>query len=130
MFLVHRSGLANVNVKKMARACYRYASSELPQSPRTAEDLKLAFDDQTVMERFGRTYVSPNETQTDFFRGIHVSAEFSYAVFASQGIIDLINQNIAVQRRKYSMDATFKICPLGEFRQFLVIYIEYIESVI
>lgn len=117
-------------MSKMVRSCYRFKSADLPTSPRTAEDLRTAFQDDEIMERFGRGKVGVGETATDFFRGVHVGDEFSYAVFASQRIIELIEHNIVVPRRKYLMDATFKICPYGEFKQLLVIHIEYIESVI
>lgn len=40
-----------------------------------------------------------------------------------------VEANVAVDARKYAMDATFKICPYGNFDQLLIIYIEYIESV-
>ena len=43
-------------------------------------------------------------------------------------IQNIIN-NIRVNDRQYLMDATFKVCPNGEFKQLLIIYIEYIESV-
>lgn len=118
-----------VDLKTMARSCRRYASSNLPRSPQTAEELKSVFETESIMERFGRNWVAPNETATDFFRGVHIGADFSYAVFASQSIIEMIEKYITVDRRRYLMDATFKICPLGEFTQFLIIQIECIESV-
>lgn len=34
-----------------------------------------------------------------------------------------------MDRRNYFMDATFKVCPYGEFKQLLIIYIEYMEQV-
>lgn len=71
-----------------------------------------------------------NEIAKDFFRKVHVSDEFAYAVFASQNIVELIMKYIPEHRRKYLMDATFRIVPYGEFKQLLVIHIEYIEMVI
>lgn len=127
--LYHRTDL-RVDLSKMVRSCYRYKSADLPKSPRTIEELKTAFETGDIMARFGRSIVGANEIATDFFRGVHISDEFSYAVFASQRIIESIEKNITVLQRKYLMDATFKICPYGQFNQFLVIYIEHIETVI
>lgn len=118
-----------VDLSRMSRTCYRYKSCEYPPSPRTAEDVKNAFEVDDIMRRFGMSSVQENEAPTAFYRGTHVCDDFAYTVFASQGIIDLIEKNIAVDRRKYLMDATFKICPLGEFKQFLVIQIEYVDEV-
>lgn len=118
-----------IDLGKMERSCYRYKSADLPPSPHTAAELKASFEIPEIKERFGVSLMAENEIATDFFRGVHVGDDFSYAVFASQRIIDLIEKNIVVARRKYLMDATFKICPFGEFNQLLVIYIEYIDSV-
>lgn len=128
-FVISRSDLRVDDLSGMARNLYRYKSADLPPSPQTAAELQIAFENAATFERFGRSWVSPGETASDFFRGVHVGTEFSYVVFASQKIIELIEKNIVVDRRKYMMDATFKICPYGEFTQFLVIHIEYIESV-
>lgn len=125
---VHRTDL-NVDLSKMARSCYRYKSEDLPASPHSAVELKEAFEREDIMERFGQSIVGVNEIATVFFRGAHVGDEFAYAVFASQRIIESIEKNIVVTRRKYLMDATFKICPYGEFKQLLVIHIEFSESV-
>lgn len=71
----------------------------------------------------------PSTSRKPFFRFVHKCDTFSYCVFASQAIINKIEQNIDVQRRHYLMDATFKVVPLGEFNQFLIIHIEYMEMV-
>lgn len=113
----------------MQRSLYRYKSSSLPPMPRTAAEVKLAFQRDDVMNLYGRTLANDSGPQTDFFRTVFVGDQFSYAVFASQKIIAEI-EKIPVTRRKYAMDATFKVCPYGEFKQLLIIHIEYIESVI
>lgn len=49
--------------------------------------------------------------------------DFGYSVFASQRIIDMIEQNYTEEQRKYAMDATFLVVPLLFF-QLLIIYFE------
>lgn len=72
---------------------------------------------------------SGNDNPYRFYRGVYRSDAFSYCVFASEAIIRMIDANIEVQRRNYLLDATFKVCPLGEFNQFLIIHIEYMQAV-
>lgn len=64
-----------------------------------------------------------------FFRTAHKCDAFSYCIFASEAIIQNINLNIDPERRHYLLDASFKVCPLGEFNHFLIIHIEYMETV-
>lgn len=65
-----------------------------------------------------------------FFKYAHESKDFSYCIFASDNIIDGIKERIPIERRRYLLDATFKICPYGKFNQFLIIYVEHLEEVI
>lgn len=51
------------------------------------------------------------------------------AFFASSEIINLIEKNIPIGSRDYLMDATFRIVPVGCFRQLLVIYIAYQKQI-
>lgn len=38
--------------------------------------------------------------------------------------------NIQEQNRHFLIDATFKVCPFGDFKQLLIIYIEHMQKVI
>lgn len=86
------------------------------------------------MQQYGTTI--QNETNADgllpksFFQHAYKSKDFEYCVFASQNIIDGIKKHIPVHRRKFLIDATFKICPYGAYNQFLIIYVEHLEEVI
>lgn len=60
-----------------------------------------------------------------FYKGSHTEENFSYSYFASDHVIQNIKENIPEVDRQFLMDATFKVCPLGSFYQFLVIYIGY-----
>lgn len=113
----------------MMRTAYRHASSALPPSALTTENVEGLFATEDVMQRFGRTLVGIGETPTDFYRGVHTADDRSFVVFASQTIIDRIIKDIDVTRRSYLMDGTFKICPYGDYLQLLVIHIEHIHLV-
>lgn len=43
--------------------------------------------------------------------------------------MDAIKANIDVSKRRYLIDATFKVVPEGPYYQFLVIYVEYVQKV-
>lgn len=49
----------------------------------------------------------------EFFKYAYSSKDFQYAVFASDNIIDGIKKHIPKDRRRYLIDATFKVCPYG-----------------
>lgn len=121
---------SDLDIQSMQRTLYRHKSSLLPPSPQTAADVQARFEENDVMQKYGRTLTNENELASDFYRGVHIGETFSFVVFASQKIVDAIVRNIPVEQRKYLMDATFKICPFGNFTQLLIIYIEYVESVL
>lgn len=64
-----------------------------------------------------------------FYETAFECKDFAYCIFASDNIIDGIQKHIPIEKRKYLMDATFKICPFGVFNQFLIVYIEHLEEV-
>lgn len=66
---------------------------------------------------------------TPFFRMVHTQTEFSYAIFASQPIIDEVNA-IPQERRHFYLDGTFKVVPYGDFNQLLVVHAEFYGKVI
>lgn len=58
-----------------------------------------------------------------------VKTETFFTLFASLQMIDLIRQYIPPHSRRYMMDGTFDIIPLGPYYQLLLIYIEYRNNV-
>lgn len=116
----------SVNFYTLERTLYRLARGNLPQSPLTAAEVAFAFQNEKIMERFGTT--KSNEP-SPFFRKVYVCSQFSYCVFASQSIIRRIETHIKIDERNFLLDATFKVCPMGDFRQLLVVYVEHHEQV-
>lgn len=133
MFSLNRNQNARLNKKKCKRNLQKIASSQLPTSPKTSEEINLAFQSENVMQHYGMTLHNESYadglTSTPFFKYAHSSKDSQYCVFASDNIINGIKK-IPVHRRRLLMDATFKVCPYGVFSQFLIIYIEHLEEVI
>lgn len=74
--------------------------------------------------------ITKHEAKYEFYKGAFTCADFSYAYFASDHIMQNILLIIPEEQRMFYMDATFKICPLGQFYQLLVIYIGYCRQII
>lgn len=109
----------------MERTLRRYKSNTFPSSPMNGAGVMEVFQRANVNEAFG---CSRHDKPTQFYKGTQLKADFENTFFASEQIIEMIKTNIPINRH-YLMDATFKIVPIGSFRQLLVLYIEYIGKV-
>lgn len=130
----YRNQIARLSKKKCKRNLQKIASSQLPTSPTTSDEINKAFESENILKQFGMTLQNEENvdelTSNRFFKYAHSSKDFEYCVFASDNIIEGIKKNIPVERRKFLLDATFKVCPYGKFNQFLIIYVEHLEEVI
>lgn len=110
----------------------KITNKTLPPSPKTCEEIINVYKNENVMNSFGITLQDENDADalpsTMFFKYAHESRSFSYVIFASDNIINSIQKKIPVSRRKFLMDATFKVCPFGMYNQLLVVYIEHLEE--
>lgn len=97
-----------------------------PKSPQSYEEIIGAFDREEVMQAFGLTM---HDTPTKFFKTVQKRNQDVFCVFASDIVINIIKEQISVDRRHILMDATFKICPKGIFKQLLIIYISHSNQV-
>lgn len=88
-------------------------------------EILAAFENEGIMNKFGVTGKGQR-----FFKTAFTCDQFEYCIFASDDVIANIQDRIPLDRRHYLMDATFKICPYGTFKQLLIIFISYLESVI
>lgn len=111
----------------MERNLRQIRNAGFPASPKTADEIIQAFAMENVMESFGFTKCDEN---LPFYKTTIKTDSFSFCVFSSNGVIEKIKSNIAPERREILMDATFKICPFGEFKQLLIIYIGYMDEVL
>lgn len=115
-----------LNFATMSRNLYRIRSQSMPPSPKTAVEVERHYRDKKTMNDFGTSLFTNDEIPTlptKFYRCVHKCDSFSYCIFASPSIIYHIEREIDVKRRNYLLDATFKVVPLGEFNQLLIIHI-------
>lgn len=130
LFFCLRNQHVDVDLPTMERNLYRCKSLAMPSSPKTARELELLFQNTDTLRTYGFSQFEDGGTPLQFYRSTYVCDDFSYCIFASESVIRNIAANISVERRNYLMDATFKVCPMGEFTQFLIIHVEYMETVI
>lgn len=91
----------------------------------SGEEIIAAFENEGTMTSFG---YSKHDNSTPLYKGtIMDGVKYICTFLASETIIDMIKENIEPERRKYMMDATFKIVPVGVFKQLLIIYVEYLH---
>lgn len=121
-----RHSEVQLNFEKNRRQLQTIRNASLPKAPLRFAAVAEVYANEDILKMYGMT-VNPRGSKL-FYKNVFSSEQFSYCVFASDVIIDGI-KTIPVERRHYLMDATFKVCPFGEFKQLLIIYIGYLERV-
>lgn len=125
MFVIRNPGVA-LDFFKYERTLQLIRSASFPKNPVTCDEISNAFQNENIMNSIGR---SQHVAKEAFFNGVVQSEEYSFCVFSSKNIMNMIEKHIDVNRRHYLLDATFKVVPVGPFNQFLIFYINYIEKV-
>lgn len=115
---------SRVSYDSVRSSLNRFRIRHLPKNASNVAEINAAFGRDDVMAKFGIT-----SRKKPFFRTAYACALFEYCIFASDDIVKRILADIPKDRRNYLMDATFKICPHGVFKQLLIIHICYLEKV-
>lgn len=109
----------------MDRNLRRLKNTPFPKLPTNADEIKSAFKKPEILEQYGfnlrgseRFYV---DTITD--------TQSAFTVFASTEAIRLTVEHIPPNERRYLLDATFDVTPIGGFYQLLIVYIEFKNDV-
>lgn len=96
-----------------------------PKNVKTPADIAKEFENAETLTDFGLNM----RKNKRFYIDTIVDAENSFTIFASHQIVDMIKQHIPLNDRRYMMDGTFDVSPLGSYYQLLIIYIEYKNDV-
>lgn len=126
-FCFLRNQNANIDFNKKKRTIQRLKRGVLPKNPTSVAEILAAFSDKAVFDTYGKTLHQKEDFR--FFVGAVETEKFSYCLFSSPKTIRLIEQHIPVDRREILMDATFRIVPVGPFKQLLILYIRYGKKV-
>lgn len=102
----------------MERNLRRMKNKKVPTAPKTIEDVLNVFSDPAIITQYGL-----NLRKSERFY-INTVKNPGFTVFASFQAIKMIEKNIPLDERRYLLDATFKVKPLGDYYQVLIIHIE------
>lgn len=118
-----------MDYEKHRRTLQRDKNRGIPNSPLNCAEVHQVFENENVMEVYGRSLHADGDQPNILLKHVNDDENVAYCLFASDKIINKIKANIAVDRRHLLMDATFKVCPFGSFKQLLIIYIGYMDKV-
>lgn len=115
---------SNLKFGKMKRELYRLRDKKYPKRPTSHSELQDSFKNPEVLNEYGRTLDDSNK----LYVGSIVEENYSFHSFASLATIDLIQEHIPPEQRKYLIDGTFSIVPKMCY-QLLIIAVEYKNDV-
>lgn len=108
----------------MKRNLGRILNPNRPKMPTTSKEISDAFQNEAIYNEYGR-----NERKTEpFYIGTVDKSSYSFTMFASMDVVKMIEEYIPTDRR-YLMDGTFDVTPIGCYSQLLIIYIEFKNDV-
>ena len=115
----------NLNFQKIKRGLQNLSGRIFAKSPQTAVEVTAAFQMEEIWNKFG---LSKSDDPRPFFKACIKEPDFAYCIFSSEKIINIIKEYIPPSKRKYLVDATFKIVPQGCFKQLLILHVDYFDE--
>lgn len=133
-FLCFRKNIDHIAFEGVKSSCNKARRAALPKSPQTVEEINKLFETEHVRNTFGRTKRAEVEGETTqgamFFKRAYACNAYADCIFASDDVVNAIQQNTEPTQRKIFADATFKICPIGQqFKQVLILFGELLGHV-
>lgn len=119
----------SVSFKSVENIMSKARRKGLPSNVTTSKEILDAFEIPYVKEMYGSTLRSNEAEKSTFFKHAYECADFSFCVFSSDDIVKYIEANVPVSERKIFSDATFKVCPFGQFKQLLIVFCELLGYV-
>ena len=121
----HRNQDVDIDFTKHEQTLQRIKRGVLPDNPKSIDELNAKFSEEEIKKKFGQSI----HTESNIFNGAVHSEKHSFCVFSSKPFIDLMQNHIGGGERHILMDATFRICPVGSFKQLLVLYVRKYQKV-
>lgn len=117
-----------ISFPKVSRTLTKNYAKKFPPSPKSVAEILAFFSDESIQNTIGMTLRDENEATTPLFKHAFECEAYSFCVFASDDIINIIKAKIPAERN-FFLDGTFKICPNGIFKQLLVISVDISSQV-
>lgn len=134
-FLCSHQGV-DIDLSKHERCLQKIKKGALPKTPKNITEILDAFSQKSVMEAYGFTLQTVDleqnilENKYPFYDCAVENKNFSFCVFSSKVSIQLIRENLDINERHILMDATFKTCPVGPFKQLLIMHVRKRKQVV
>lgn len=109
-----------IGPNKHMRGLTKKYAKRFPESPKNVDEIIEYFAHSSIASTTGQTLRGENERTTSFFKHAYQCDDFSYCVFASDDVIEIIN-TIQPDKRMLFCDGTFHIVPHGAFSQLLIL---------
>lgn len=85
-------------------------------------EIQSAFNNSMLHDDLG---CSLFEKREPLYNDIIIEKDFTNCIFSSAKSIALVKEFIEPQERFFVMDATFRVTPIGDFEQVLVLYVQF-----
>lgn len=85
-------------------------------------EIQLAFNDPNLRNDLGCSLFGRREA---LYNDIIIEKDFTNCIFSSAKSIALVKEFIEPYKRFFVMDATFRVTPIGDFDQVLVLYVQF-----
>lgn len=108
----------------MSRQFSRRKYKNRPKLPKGCEEIKQKFEDIDILRKFGHTL----DEKSKLYVNTVVKPNYSFMIFESDAVIDLIKKRIGPKQRRYLLDGTFQTAATP-FVQILSISVEYKRKV-
>lgn len=109
----------------MKRNLSRYVNDKYPSNPQSFSEIADAFKDVNIFNEYG---LNLRKTER-FYIDTVVEPMYSFTLLGSSEVIKMI-EHIPAEERRYLLDGTFSIRPVGPYYQVLVMYIEFRNDVV
>lgn len=108
----------------MNRQLTRIKTEPRPKLPINNMKIFELFQRPDIIEKYGYTLDGSNRLYIDTV----IKEQYSFCIFASFAVLNIVRSNIKPEHRRYLIDGTFNVVPRS-FYQLLIISIEFENNV-
>lgn len=126
VFSRREPGESKLQFKQLQRTASRVKSNRHPKAPRTITEIKNAFAKPEIYNKYA---LNLRQTRPFYIDTIDDGPKSAFTILASHQMIDLIEEHVAPEEKRYLMDGTFAVVPIGCYYQLLIIHLEFKNDV-
>lgn len=125
MLIRRELGESNLKFESLERNTRRYKDT-FPRMPKCPSHIIKAFADPQIYDKYA---LNLRKTHPFYIATVEHDEKTFFSIIVSHQIMQMIEENIPPKDRKYLIDGTFKVTPMGGFQQLMIIHIEYKNDV-